>query len=298
MFERTLWYSDLRNDCYAAGFEFLGTCVFLIMSLGTAQSLAVMNAAKPEATLSTSSDYMFVSAGFGLALLVAAWLFFRVSGALFNPNVSTALALVGAISPHRAILYIVAQMVGAICAAAVVSGLMPGAIAFNTTPSIGINKAQALFIEMCVTAFLCFAVLMLAVEKHSTTPFAPLWSIPLTGGAVNTARAFGPAVVSGHFGPAHWVYWLGPTLGSVLASAVYIIVKRSQYWTLAPDQDATDPRKSLSGVLLTGSSPTSPNTLGGARDSYVDSGVIIMQRAPDPAIRAEDGQNFHRDDLV
>jgi len=66
-------------------------------------------------------------------------------------------------------------------------------------------------------AQLCFAVLMLAVEKHRTTPFAPvgvgitlfaceLWSIPLTGGAVNTARAFGPAVVT-RFDKTHWIYW-------------------------------------------------------------------------------------------
>ncbi|KAH7101916.1 aquaporin-like protein, partial [Auriculariales sp. MPI-PUGE-AT-0066] len=251
----------------------------------------------------------FVSAGFGLSLLVAAWLFFRVSGALFNPNVSTALALVGAITPLRAMFYILAQMVGAICAAAVVQGLMPGTLAVNTTPSAGINKAQALFIEMFVTSFLCFAVLMLAVEKHRSTPFAPvgvgitlfaceLWSIPLTGGAVNTARAFGPAVASGHFGPAHWVYWLGPTLGAILSSAVYILAKRSHYWNLAPDQDHTDPRKSPCDVPLTGDGPSSPTGASaggpGYRGSYPDSGTVMMQREPDPAVRAEAGQNFHR----
>ncbi|KAH7101920.1 aquaporin [Auriculariales sp. MPI-PUGE-AT-0066] len=300
------WHSDWRNDFGAAGFEFIGTCVFLILSLGTVQSLAVMNNANPGATLSTSSDYMFVSAGFGLALLVAAWLFFRVSGALFNPNVSIALALVGAITPLRAVLYILAQMVGAICSAAVVAGLMPSAVAFNTVPNAGINKAQALFIEMFVTAFLCFAVLMLAVEKHRTTPFAPvgvgitlfaceLWSIPLTGGAVNTARAFGPAVVTGKFDPAHWVYWLGPTLGAVLASAVYIIAKRSHYWTLAPDQDVIDPRMSPDDVPLTGSAPSAP------RHSYPDSSMVMLQRVPDPdseEIRAEAGQNFSSRDHV
>lgn len=72
---------------------------------------------------------MFVSTGFGLSLLVAAWLFFRVSGALFNPNISTALALVGAITPLRALFYIIAQLVGAICAAAVIQALMPGSLA-------------------------------------------------------------------------------------------------------------------------------------------------------------------------
>ncbi|KAH7101914.1 hypothetical protein BKA62DRAFT_770136 [Auriculariales sp. MPI-PUGE-AT-0066] len=45
---RTRWYSDWRNDLAAAGFEFFGTCMFLIMSLGTAQSLSVMNNVRPS----------------------------------------------------------------------------------------------------------------------------------------------------------------------------------------------------------------------------------------------------------
>ncbi|EJD40231.1 aquaporin-like protein [Auricularia subglabra TFB-10046 SS5] len=197
---------------------------------------------------------MYISAGFGFALLVAAWLFFRISGALFNPNISTALLIIGVIKPLRYIFYVIAQLIGGIVAAAIVQGLMPGPLAVNTVPSPRINRAQALFIEMFVTSFLTLAVLMLAVEKHRTTPFAPigvgitlficeLWSIPLTGGSVNTARSFGPAVVT-EFSNTHWIYWLGPTMGAVLASIVYIFIKGSKYWKLAPDQDATDYRKS------------------------------------------------------
>jgi len=101
---------------------------------------------------------MLISAGFRLSLLVAAWLFFRVSGALFNPNVSTALALVGAITPLRALFYIIVQLLGAICAAAVIQALMPGSLASkcasgnlspanayplstSVSPGPGVNKA-------------------------------------------------------------------------------------------------------------------------------------------------------------
>ncbi|KZV99613.1 aquaporin-like protein [Exidia glandulosa HHB12029] len=209
---------------------------------------------------------MYISCGFGFALLVAAWLFFRVTGALFNPNIATALLLIGVIKPLRWLLFVIAHLVGSICAAAVVQGLMPGPPAVNTVPSPLINKAQALFIEMFVTAFLTFAVLMLAVEKHRTTPFAPvgvgitlficeLWSIPLTGGSVNTARSFGPAVLT-NFDKTHWIYWLGPTMGALLATAVYVLAKRHEYWTLAPDQDAVDEEKSPADVPLARKSET------------------------------------------
>lgn len=247
-------FSDWKIDLTAALFEFLGTTVFLILGLGAAQSVSYLNTTiNPSAASSNAADFMYVSSGFGLALLVAAWLFFRISGALFNPNISTALLLIGVIKPVRYVLYVVAQLSGGICAAAIIRALMPDPFAVNTLPNSSINRAQALFIEMFVTSFLTLAVLMLAVEKHRVTPFAPvgvgitlficeLWSVPLTGGSLNTARSFGPAVVT-RFDDSHWVYWLGPTLGAVLASVVYMCIKGSHYWRLAPDQDATDYRK-------------------------------------------------------
>ena len=125
----------------------------------------------------------------------------------------------------------------------------------STSLQAGINPAQGVFIEMFVTSYLVLAVLMLAVEKHHVTPFAPVslphrirpllatnapfpgcsrsgsdllssfvnctkfdtsrssqgltsslsWSIFYTGGAVNTARAFGPAVVTGFPFGTQWV---------------------------------------------------------------------------------------------
>jgi hypothetical protein len=83
-------------------------------------------------------------------------------------------------------------------------------------PGPGVNNAQAVFIEMFITAALCLAVLMLGAEKHEATPFAPvgvgltlfachLFALFFTGASMNTARAFGPAVVTGFPDSRHWI---------------------------------------------------------------------------------------------
>lgn len=48
------------------------------------------------------------------------------------------------------------------------------------------------------------------------------YQVPLTGAAMNTARAFGPAIITS-FNPSHWVYWVGPFLGSLLATGKYML---------------------------------------------------------------------------
>ncbi|KAG9119763.1 hypothetical protein FRC07_005055 [Ceratobasidium sp. 392] len=190
----------------------------------------------------------------GLSLLVAVWLFYRATGGVFNPNVSTALLLIGAIGPVRFVLYCIAQITGAIVASALLLALLPGPLVVTPTPADGINSAQAVFIEAFMTAMLTLSVLMLAAEKHQSTPFAPigigltlfagmLWGNLYTGCAMNTARAFGPAVVTG-FDSRHWVYWVGPIIGSLMATALYAVLKYINYWNLTPNQDTQDPKES------------------------------------------------------
>ena len=180
------------DDLKAAIFEFVGTTVFLLLAFGGTQGSNEVDGSELERTL-------YIATAFGLSLLVSAWFFFRATGGLFNPDVSLSLLLVGAIGPVRFILYCLAQLTGAIAAAAVVLALTPGALTYkyvavgfccllscdltyvcpiaclsSTVPAPNINLAQGVFIEMFITAALCLAVLMLAAEKHSATPFAPV----------------------------------------------------------------------------------------------------------------------------
>ncbi|TFY72464.1 hypothetical protein EVG20_g565 [Dentipellis fragilis] len=227
--------NSLADDCFAAFVEFVGTTVFLMLAFGGVQ--AAVAAGSADDAGSAMQLLLFVSLSFGFSLLASAWLFFRITGGLFNPEVSIALMLIGVIQPARCLLYCIAQMAGGVAAAALVLALTPGPVSYDTFLQQGTNKAQGVFIEMFVTSTLVLSVLMLAAEKHQATPLAPvgigltlfaceLFAVRYTGGSLNTARSFGPAAVTGFPHSDHWVYWVGPALGALLGVSFYSILKQ------------------------------------------------------------------------
>jgi aquaporin related protein len=262
-------FSTLRDDAFAALLEFVGTVFFLLLGLGGIQAATEEVASGSGG--STIEEVLYISTCMGFSLLVSAWLFFRVTGGLFNPNISLALLLVGVIRPVRFVLYCVAQMLGAVAASGLVLALTPGPLAVNTVLGSNINPVQGVFIEMFITAALVLSVLMLAAEKHRATPFAPigigltlfashLWAVFYTGAAMNTARSFGPAAVTGFPYSKHWVYWVGPFLGSFLGATFYSLLKHYRYWTLTPDQATTDKGKSPRDPIVAVKSLVNSNT--------------------------------------
>lgn len=161
------------------------------------------------------------------------------------------LFLIGIVKPLRSILIFLAQIIASICAAAVVDGLLPGPLNVNTNLGGDTNIAQGLFIEMFLTAELVFVIFMLAAEKHKATYLAPIGigialfvaemaGVYYTGGSLNPARSFGPSVVTGRFHGYHWIYWLGPALGTALAWGFYSLMKFTEYETANPGQDFND----------------------------------------------------------
>ncbi|KAH8088404.1 putative aquaporin 1 [Filobasidium floriforme] len=251
-------FGNIRNDLHAMYGEFVGTVLFLLFALGgvqaTVTNLSINN--DSDGTTLQGSDaarlmgLFYISASFGFSLFAIAAIFYRFTGSIFNPNVSFALLLCGVITPVRFVLVCIAQFVGSIAASAILHGLTPGGLSVNVALGFGTNKAQGLFIEMFITSALVLTVLMLAAEKSRFTPFAPLgfgftlfvlelFAVEYTGGAVNTARAFGPACIQG-FASYHWIYWVGPTLGSLLATAFWYILKHIKYWEINPGQDSVD----------------------------------------------------------
>lgn len=142
------------------------------------------------------------------------------------------MCLIGAIPWLRGVVVVVAQLLGAISAAGIVSALFPNDLAVRTGLNSQTSVVRGLFIEMFLTAELVFTIFMLAAEKHKSTFIAPvgiglalfiaeLSGVYFTGGSLNPARSFGPAVIAGEFHGYHWIYWVGPGLGSLVAVGFY-----------------------------------------------------------------------------
>lgn len=92
---------------------------------------------------------------------------------------------------------------------------------------------------------------MLAVEKHKATFLAPIGiglslfiaeiaGVYYTGGSLNPARSFGPCVANRSFPSDHWVYWVGPCLGALVAAGFYWFIKAVEFQTTNPGQDFDD----------------------------------------------------------
>jgi aquaporin Z len=173
-----------------------------------------------------------VAHGLILSIMVTATM--RISGHL-NPAVTLGFLAARRIEPLMAMLYIVAQLLGALLAAYALKALFPHDVATATrlggqSLAVDVTFAQGIFAEAIATFFLVFAVFGTAVDPHAPkvggfaiglTVAADILAIgPLTGASMNPARSLGPAVVSGQY-EAQGVYWIGPILGGLAAALLY-----------------------------------------------------------------------------
>jgi MIP family channel proteins len=181
----------------------------------------------------------------GLILATMISIFAATSGGHHNPAVTIGLLCGGKIGIAEAAAYIVAQCIGGILAGLAVMSLFDNgaAVVIGGTPTIlnadgtfAVGEHAALHAEMITTGFLLLAVWGTAVDPRAPkiggfgiglTVTADILAIgPLTGAAMNPARAFGPAVaaslVGAHYDWAHmWIYWVGPIVGGIVASLLY-----------------------------------------------------------------------------
>ncbi|KAK7515814.1 aquaporin-like protein [Phyllosticta citriasiana] len=246
--------TTIKNHFIAMIGEFAGTFLFLFFAFAATQVANAGAAAAAEVADEVVSNapntpvLLYISLAFGFSLAVNVWVFFRISGGLFNPAVTLGLCLIGAVGWLRGLLVILAQIAGAIASAGVVSALFPGDLAVRTTLGGGTSIVRGLFIEMFLTLQLIFTIFMLAAEKHKGTFLAPvgiglslfiaeLAGVYFTGGSLNPARSFGPDVILHTFNGYHWIYWVGPALGALLAVLLYRIIKILEYETANPGAD-------------------------------------------------------------
>ncbi len=177
-----------------------------------------------------------VAHAFVLAIMITATM--NISGGHLNPAVTLGLLVARKIDLRTALPYIAAQLAGAVLGALLVKYAIPsnvGRILSYGTPVIAssVTMAQAITLEAVLTFFLVSAVFGTAVSPEAPKVggfgiglvllFAILVGGPLSGAALNPARAFGPALVSGNWlGQAVW--WVGPLLGGLAAGVLWKLV--------------------------------------------------------------------------
>ena len=205
--------------------EFIG--IFALVFVGGA---SIMSSA-----MSQNTNGLLVAAiahGVILAVMVTATM--RISGHL-NPAVTLGFLAARRIEPMMAMVYIVAQLLGAVLAAYALKGVFPAEIEAATrlggqSVAIDLSSGQAILCEFLATFFLTFVVFGSAVDPAAPkvggfaiglAVTANILAIgPLTGASMNPARSFGPAVVSGIL-EGQAIYWIGPILGAVAAAVLY-----------------------------------------------------------------------------
>jgi len=205
--------------------EFIGT--FALVFVGGAAIMIAKDTNSPAGLLGIAFAH-----GLILAVMVSALM--RISGH-FNPAVTIGFVVARRIEVPMAGVYILAQIIGAIVGAYVLKWTFPFAL-FEATRGGGqaialqVSGGQAFLLEFVATFFLVLVVFGTAVDPRAPrigglaiglVVTADILAIgPLTGGSMNPARSFGPAVASGVF-EAQIIYWLAPIAGGIVAALLY-----------------------------------------------------------------------------
>ena len=219
--------------------EALGT--FALVFVGVA--VVVVNGGFPNSGI----GLLGIALAHAIVLAVFVTATMTISGGHLNPAVTLGLLATRRIDLVSAGAYIVTQLVAAVGAAALVKALLPAAAvraALLGTPVIAssVTLGQAIGIELVLTFFLMCAVFGTAVSPDAPRVagfgiglvllFDILVGGPLTGAAMNPARAFGPALVAGQW-LGHVAYWVGPILGALLGAFLWQYVLMPKYATTA-----------------------------------------------------------------
>jgi aquaporin Z len=218
------------------GAELLGTFWLVLGGCGS----AVLAAAFPEVGI----GLVGVSLAFGLTVLTMAYAIGHISGCHLNPAVSLGLVIAGRFPARDLVPYWIAQVLGAIAAAAVllfVASGKPGYdLAVNGLAANGFGEhspgsytmLSGLVMEVVMTAGFLLIILG-ATDKRAPAGFAPiaiglaltlihLISIPVTNTSVNPARSTGPALLAGGWALQQlWLFWVAPLAGAAVGAVIY-----------------------------------------------------------------------------
>ena len=224
-----------------AAAEFFGT--FWLVFGGVGSAVLAAKFLGSEALGNIGIGFLGVSLAFGLTVVTMAYAVGPISGAHLNPAVSIGLWAGGRFPARELLGYIVAQVAGAIAAAAVLYGIASGAKGFSLADGFGSNGygahspggyslAAVILAEIVLTLFFLF-VIHGATDKRAPAALAPLAigltltlihliSIPVDNTSVNPARSLAPALFVGGWALSQlWVFIVFPIVGGVVGGLVY-----------------------------------------------------------------------------
>ncbi len=176
-----------------------------------------------------------IAIAFGFVVVAVAYSLGYISGAHINPAVTVSMVATKRMKAGVGVMYIFSQVAGATLAGYLLKMLFPEALAsvFLGTCVLGssVSVSQAIVMEAVITFLLVFVVFATVIDKRATPAlaglaigFVVLFGVmvggAISGGSMNPARVFGPAMASGHFAN-HYVWWIGPIIGGLFAGFSY-----------------------------------------------------------------------------
>lgn len=223
--------------------EFVGSAFFIFMACGAGMNTVNM-------VLFPGTVQVQISLAFGFMITALAFTIGHISGGHLNCAVTFAFVLSGRISGMRGLFYFIGQLFGGIVGALLLKALMPHSFwpSCFAANFLGpeVTPGMAFFTEMILTFFLLFVVSAATDSQKALKDLTPLAiglciycchmvGIPITGTSINPTRSFASAIVaSGMSGcegvwTYHWIFWVAPIFGGVLATFVYQIAFAQQW---------------------------------------------------------------------
>jgi MIP family channel proteins len=222
--------------------EFVGTFALIFIGAGTIMTLDKLLLPATNGNAQAGGVYgaltlVSVALAHGLVIAVMVSAVGHISGGHFNPAVTLGFLITRRLAPSLALVYWSVQFLGAAAAALLLKWFYPEnvrAISNLGSPALGsgVSVWQGVVIELVMTFFLVWVVFATAADPGGafksiaglaiglTITLDILMGGPLTGAAMNPARAFGPELVSRDWSDA-WVWYVGPFAGGALAAVVY-----------------------------------------------------------------------------
>ena len=161
------------------------------------------------------------------------------SGAHVNPAVTVAFLITKRMNAIDGIFYIIFQIIGGILAASVVFAILGPAISSSVTLSADNNVLRAFLLEIAMTFTLVYIVLTTAATASNkiaplaglaiglTLGFNVIFGGSISGGSLNPARSFGPALITGNLS-YNWIYWIAPVIGGLIAAGLHRLLHEEQ----------------------------------------------------------------------